>query len=208
MGLIFGPENLDVVLFPEKINGQYVAFTRPVSKNLAKLNMWLASSPDLIHWGKHKFLIAVRPKMWDCERIGASAVPIRTAEGWLEIYHGATADDIYCLGALLLDINNPSKVIARSNEPILKPEAIYEVEGFLGNVIFSCGAIDNGDQLIVYYGAADHVTAAAEFSIKGNYRHADTGKINLDIDFFAVDMAMPAVSTAKIYLIGYFILYP
>lgn len=165
-GIIFGPENLDVVLFPEKINDKFVAFTRPVSKNIAKLNMWLASSPDLIYWGEHKFLIGVRPTMWDSGRIGASAVPIRTAEGWLEIYHGATEDDIYCLGALLLDINDPEKVIARSSEPILKPEAIYEVEGFLGNVIFSCGAVDDGDQLIVYYGAADHVTAAAEFSIK------------------------------------------
>ena len=164
-GLIFGPENLDVVLFPEKVNGQYVAFTRPVSKNIAKLNMWLAYSPDLMHWGGHKFLIGVRPGMWDGGRIGASTVPIKTPRGWLEIYHGATADDVYCLGALLLDLDDPSRVIARSSEPIIKPEAPYEVEGFLGNVIFSCGAIDDGDRLIVYYGSADHVMAAAEFSI-------------------------------------------
>jgi len=165
-GIIFGPENLDVVLFPEKIHGKYVTFHRPVSKNLAKLNMWLAYSDDLLQWGGHQFLIGVRDGMWDSGRIGASAVPIKTAQGWLEIYHGATADDIYCLGAVLLDLHDPSQVIARSKEPIIKPEAPYEVEGFLGNVIFSCGAITDGDTVTVYYGAADHVMAAADFSIR------------------------------------------
>ena len=91
-----------------------------------------------------KCIAMSRPGMWDSARVGAGAAPIRTESGWLEIYHGANKDNRYCLGALLLDLNDPSKVIARSNEPIMEPIAPYEQTGFFGNVIFTNGQIVEG----------------------------------------------------------------
>jgi len=166
--IIFCPENLDVAIFPDKIDGKYVALHRPIPRQIGQPCMWLAYSPDLIHWGKHELIMQPRPGKWDSGRIGASAIPIKTEKGWLEIYHGATDSDVYCLGAVLLDIDNPAKIIARSEEAIIKPEAEYETSGFLPNVIFSCGATmeDDGDTINVYYGAADHITCGARFSMK------------------------------------------
>jgi predicted GH43/DUF377 family glycosyl hydrolase len=163
-GIIFCPENLDVCLFPEKVGGRYVALTRPVPKMIGAANMWLAYSPDLLHWGDHHFLMGITDN-WDSGRIGGGAVPIKTEHGWLTIYHGATPEDIYCLGTALLDLEEPQKVLARSPAPILRPEAPYEVDGFFGNVVFTCGATVDGDTVHVYYGAADCVMAAADFSL-------------------------------------------
>jgi len=165
-GIIFCPENLDVCIFPEKINGRYAALTRPVPKTMGAPNMWVAYSPDLIHWGDHHFLMGVQPGKWDSGRIGGGAVPIKTKQGWLTVYHGATKDDVYCLGAVLLDLKQPHKVLARCAEPILKPEVPYETSGFMKNVVFTCGAIQRGDTVSVYYGASDEVMAGADFSVK------------------------------------------
>jgi predicted GH43/DUF377 family glycosyl hydrolase len=103
--------------------------------------------------------------MWDSARIGAGAAPIRTAEGWLEIYHGANSENRYCLGALLLDLREPWKVLARSREPIMEPIAEYERSGFFGKVVFTNGHLVDGDRLTLYYGAADSVICAAHLSI-------------------------------------------
>lgn len=166
-GLIFAPEDRDVVIFPEKIAGQYLAFHRPYPKHIGTPAMWLARSPDLKYWGDHQKLIDVRPDSWDCVRIGAGAVPFRTPRGWVEIYHGADKDNRYCLGAVLLDGDDPSRVLARSAQPLLVPEAPYELTGLLGNVVFTCGAItSNPDEILLYYGAADSVTALAVTSTK------------------------------------------
>jgi predicted GH43/DUF377 family glycosyl hydrolase len=164
-GMIFPPHNKDCAIFDEKINGKYYAFHRPSSPELGGNYLWLAESPDLIHWGQHKCLATVRPGRWDSARVGAGAAPIRTEKGWLEIYHGANSDHRYCLGALLLDINDPSKVLARSSEPIMEPLQSYEQTGFFGNVVFTCGHYVQGDDLILYYGASDEVICAAGFSI-------------------------------------------
>ena len=83
-GLIFAPEDRDVVIFPEKIDGQYLAFHRPYPKHIGTPAMWLARSPDLKYWGGHQKLVDVRPDCWDCVRVGAGAVPFRTPKGWLE----------------------------------------------------------------------------------------------------------------------------
>jgi predicted GH43/DUF377 family glycosyl hydrolase len=104
--------------------------------------------------------------MWDSGRIGGGAVPIKTDHGWLELYHGATTDHRYCMGAVLLDLNNPAKVIARSLMPILEPETDYEKKGFFGDVVFSCGVIVDGDVVRMYYGVADTSIACAELSLK------------------------------------------
>ncbi|MDD3969545.1 MAG: glycosidase, partial [Proteiniphilum sp.] len=91
--------------------------------------------------------------------------PIRTEEGWLEIYHGANAAHRYCLGALLLDLQDPSKVLARSMEPIMEPLAAYEQTGFFGNVVFTNGHYREGDRLRIFYGASDEMICGAQFSI-------------------------------------------
>ena len=164
-GIIFAPENLDVAIFPEKVNGRFVALHRPVPRMFGAPNMWVAYSPDLMAWGEHHFLMGIREDAWDSGRIGAAAVPIRTERGWLEIYHGATPDNHYCLGALLLAPDEPHEIIARGTEPILSPEQPYEIDGFVPNVCFSCGALAEDDRLVIYYGGADTVMAGCEISI-------------------------------------------
>jgi predicted GH43/DUF377 family glycosyl hydrolase len=159
-GMIFPPHNKDCAIFNEKRNGKYYALHRPSGNYI-----WLAQSPDLLHWGNHRCIAMSRPGMWDSARVGAGAAPIRTESGWLEIYHGANKDNRYCLGVLLLDLNDPSRVIARSNEPIMEPIAPYEQTGFFGNVIFTNGQIVEGDLIKIYYGASDEVICGAELSI-------------------------------------------
>ncbi len=128
--------------------------------------IWIAQSPDLRHWGNHRCVARTRPGRWDSARIGAGCAPIRTDRGWLMIYHGADEAHRYCLGAMLLDAEDPSKVLARSDRPILEPEAPYEQTGFFGNVVFSNGQIVDGDRIALYYGASDEVICRADFSVR------------------------------------------
>lgn len=164
-GMIFPPHNKDCALFEEKIGGQYFTLHRPSSPELGGNYIWIASSPDRFHWGGHKCVATTRHGMWDSARVGAGAAPIRTSEGWLEIYHGADHNHRYCLGALLLDINDPTKVLARSKEPIMEPLAPYEQTGFFGNVVFTNGHLVDGDTITMYYGASDEVICMAKLSI-------------------------------------------
>ena len=164
-GVIFHPENKDVVIFPEQIGGRYWALHRPHSPLFQKNDMWLAESPDLLCWGRHRHLMGLRPGAWDETRIGAGAVPFRVDAGWLEIYHGANRDNRYCLGAVLLDARQPERILARSSQPIFTPDAPYEQAGFFGQVVFSCGLLCEDDTLKIYYGAADTTTAYAEMPL-------------------------------------------
>ena len=165
-GMIFPAHNKDCAIFEEKVNERFYAFHRPSSPEIGGNYIWLASSPDGDHWGNHQCIAQTRKGKWDNVRIGAGAAPIRTDEGWLEIYHGANEDNQYCLGALLLDINDPSNVLARSEEPIMVPTEEYEKTGFFGNVIFTNGHLVDGDEITMYYGAADEVICGAKFSIR------------------------------------------
>ncbi|GHU68560.1 glycosidase [Bacteroidia bacterium] len=164
-GMIFPPHNKDCALFEEKINGKYYALHRPSSPELGGNYIWLAESPDRQHWGNHKCIALTRNGMWDETRTGAGAAPIKTPEGWLEIYHGADKNHRYCLGALLLDLKNPSKVLARSTQPIMEPVASYEQTGFFGNVVFTNGHYVEGDTIHLYYGAGDEVVCGATLSM-------------------------------------------
>jgi predicted GH43/DUF377 family glycosyl hydrolase/glycosyltransferase involved in cell wall biosynthesis len=166
-GVMFQPDQKDVVLFPEKVNGKYVAFTRPMPGSFSRvLGVWIAESDDLVHWGGHRIVAEPRHRMWDEMRIGASVVPIRTDDGWLELYHGADRMNRYGMGALLLDHGDPTKVLARSTRPVLTPEESYEKEGFLHDVVFPTGHIDlGGGRIRVYYGGADTNVCAADMSI-------------------------------------------
>ncbi|WP_158797928.1 glycoside hydrolase family 130 protein [Pedobacter sp. L105] len=165
-GLILPPHNKDCAIFEEKINGKFYALHRPSSVDLGGNFIWLAESPDGLHWGNHKCIVKTRDDLWDSARVGAGAAPIKTAEGWLEVYHGANKKNQYCLGAFLMDLEDPSKVIARTKEPIMLPLETYELSGFFGYVVFTNGHIIDGDTLTVYYGAADEFVCGAHFSIQ------------------------------------------
>ena len=165
-GMIFSPHNKDCCLFEEKINDKYYALHRPSGIDLGGNYIWIASSPDLIHWGQHKCILTTRPDSWDSARVGAGASPIKTELGWLEIYHGADDAHKYHLGAILLDLDDPSIVLARSKEPILSPDMDYEQTGFFGNVVFTNGHLVEGDEITMYYGASDEVICGATLSVK------------------------------------------
>lgn len=169
-GIIFPPPNRDVTIFPERIGGRYAALHRPMPEVLGEPAIWMAWSSDLTSWGDHRVVARARRDTWDDGKVGGGAVPFRVQVGqrgaWLAVYHGVSRSPLeYALGALLLDADDPSRVIARSREPILKPEASYEREGFFGGVVFTCGVLPEGDRVRVYYGAADGVTAVADLSL-------------------------------------------
>ncbi len=169
-GVIFCPENKDVVLFPEPIAGSFAALHRPVCGTpFTRPEMWVARSPDLLHWGEHAPL-ALSGGAWQTGRVGAGVPPLRVDDGWLEIYHGnqqpTRPGDVgtYYGGLLLLDPDDPAHILRRGHEPFLLPETSFEVEGFVPNVVFPTGVVRAGESLLVYYGAADCATAVAEFS--------------------------------------------
>lgn len=170
LGLILPPENKDAAIFPGQIDGKYFMLHRPVPKSIGSPEMWIAESPDLLHWGNHRYLIGLREHSWDNGRIGGGAVPFLTNEGWLELYHGADMNDRYCMGAVLLDRKDPGKVLARSRVPVLMPETDYEMNGFFGGVVFSCGVLPMDQTVRMYYGAADEVMACADLSLEDIYR--------------------------------------
>ncbi len=172
-GIVFPSENKDVTLFPRKIGGRYVALHRPNPRtHFSPPEMWLATSDNLTDWGTHT-PIDVRVGDWSAGRIGGGCPPIETDRGWLVIYHGndktASADEAYVGryfgAALLLDRDDPGRVIAHSDGPIMAPETEYERVGFVPNVVFPTGAVANDDKLLVYYGAADTSTAVVEWSM-------------------------------------------
>ena len=165
-GVIFCPDNKDVVIFPDKISGKYYALHRPSSPLFGKQQIWISESCDLICWGNHRYLMAPGYGDWDKMKIGAGAVPFLTEEGWLEIYHGVNNSNHYSLGAVLLDANDPSKIISRTETPIMVPQEDYESHGFFGNVVFTCGLLCEDKKLKIYYGAADTVMCYAEISLE------------------------------------------
>jgi predicted GH43/DUF377 family glycosyl hydrolase len=169
-GVVFCPENKDVVLFPDRIGGAFAALHRPVCGTpFTRPEIWVARSPDLLHWGGHAPL-AVSGGAWQSGRVGAGAPPVRVPDGWLEIYHGNRQPTrpgevgAYYGGVILLDPGEPSRVLRRSPGPFFLPEADFEVKGFVPYVVFPTGVVREGASLLVYYGAADATTAVAEFS--------------------------------------------
>lgn len=155
-----GRNNRNSVLFPEKIGGRFVRFDRPMGDDeLEPSDMCLSYSDDLSDWSDTRILMKPRSGCWDSLKIGGGAVPIRTSEGWLAIYHGVdrTCNGfIYRLGVMLLDLEDPARIIARGGLPVLWPDRPYEMRGRVGNVTFGCNALVEDDGLVrVYYGAAD-----------------------------------------------------
>ncbi|HUS92731.1 MAG TPA: glycoside hydrolase family 130 protein [Phycisphaerae bacterium] len=162
LGVIFPPYQKDVCIFPEKVRGLYVCRHRPYKSEFNPASIWTAYSPDLLSWGRHERTLAPTPGTWEAERVGCGAPPIRTDDGWLEIYHAADATGRYHLGAMLSDAEHPERVLTRSRRPVMGPEADYELKGVYGNCVFSNGLIVEDDgTMTVYYGAADRICAAA-----------------------------------------------
>jgi beta-1,4-mannooligosaccharide/beta-1,4-mannosyl-N-acetylglucosamine phosphorylase len=170
-GPVMPPEDKDAALFPVKFNGLWAMLHRPVPKSkILGAHIWVSFSPNLKHWGEHQEIIQAREGgWWDANKIGLCAPPMQTKEGWLILYHGVrttASGSIYRLGLALLDLENPAKVIRRTDEWIFGPKAHYEREGDVDDVVFPCGWIKKKDKVFIYYGAADSriCLATADFN--------------------------------------------
>jgi predicted GH43/DUF377 family glycosyl hydrolase len=157
--IITQPQNRGASLFPEKINGKYWKLDRPGGGDGSNGDIWISSSPDLIHWGCFKPVIASNYRFWNGQKIGPTP-PIKTKDGWLVIMHGVfrpAGGTYYYIGAILLDLVEPWKVIGKTNSYLMAPEMPYERNGNCDNTIFPCGAIadEARDELRLYYGACD-----------------------------------------------------
>ncbi|MFQ5531887.1 MAG: glycoside hydrolase family 130 protein [Candidatus Nanoarchaeia archaeon] len=178
-GIIFREQNKDAFLFPEKIRGRYVALHRPEGFfEFSKPSIWISHSPDMKYWGDEKSIMRPRKDSWEEHRMGGGAPPIKTKKGWLLIYHGVKNvrdKSTYSAGAALLDLKDPSKVIARSpkNKPLIKPGEKYEKSGFIDNVVFPTGAVLSNDKkdLLIYAGGADSIVSVKKIAIKDIFRH-------------------------------------
>jgi beta-1,4-mannooligosaccharide/beta-1,4-mannosyl-N-acetylglucosamine phosphorylase len=163
----FLPHNRNVVLFPRKINGKYAMFSRPSDTGHTPFgDIFYSESPDMIHWGKHRFVMQPKPWTWQSTKVGAGPTPIETTEGWLLIYHGVLTSCngfVYSMGAALLDLDEPWKVMYRSAPYLMSPQMLYECMGDVPNVVFPCAALADADtgRIALYYGAADTVTGLA-----------------------------------------------
>jgi predicted GH43/DUF377 family glycosyl hydrolase len=160
-GVVLDESNRNASLFPERIDGRYVMFHRRMP------DIWIAYSDDLKTWYDHRIVMKPVPKSnWESYKIGIGGPPIKTKAGWLLIYHGVSSNNVYSLGIALLDLDDPSIVLARQHEPLLKPELDWEIEGHIPNVVFSCGQAEIGERILVYYCGADTVIGVAEIDKK------------------------------------------
>jgi beta-1,4-mannooligosaccharide/beta-1,4-mannosyl-N-acetylglucosamine phosphorylase len=163
----FLPFNRNGVLFPRRIRGRYAMLSRPSDNGHTPFgDIFYSESPDLIHWGRHRHVMGTVPWTWQSTKVGAGPTPIETDAGWLLIYHGVLTSCngfVYSMGAALLDLDQPWKVIARGREYLLSPQVSYEQVGDVPNVVFPCAALVDAptDRLTIYYGAADTVVCMA-----------------------------------------------
>ena len=178
------PDNRNMVLFPERIDGKYVRLERPFPVysrgGKDRFDLWLSKSPDLVYWGETELVLAVEDVPYANDKIGPAAPPIKTDKGWLTTFHAVDKEDgrgkngwetawrkRYCAGIMLLDLEDPTKVVGMSKLPLIAPENYYETEkGFRQQVIFPGGMIleDNGE-VKIYYGASDTVECLATANV-------------------------------------------
>lgn len=173
------PENRNMVLFPEKINGNYVRLERPMpvyGRDGMKFDIFLSESPDLVYWGKSRLVMGVEHVPFANEKIGPGAPPIKTDKGWIMLFHAVDFDPArgkngweptwkkrYTIGVALLDLKDPSKVIGMYKRPLMIPEGYYELEqGYRTNALFPCAAlVDEGNVVRIYYSAGDCIIRMA-----------------------------------------------
>ena len=166
LGPAMPPEDKDAALFPRRIDGRWALIHRPTPL-AGPAHIWLAFSPDLRHWGDHTLLLPAREgAWWDAGKIGLGPPPLETPEGWLMLYHGVrstASGSLYRAGLVLLDLEDPRRVLHRTEEWVFGPSEPYEQTGDVGCVVFPCGWIHDPatDELRIYYGAADSAIALA-----------------------------------------------
>jgi predicted GH43/DUF377 family glycosyl hydrolase len=171
-GLV-GPDrdDKDCVLFPERISGKVTMLHRLESRvQIASFESFEALGNSQKFWNKYvthfKDYEVIAPKFsWEERKIGVGPPPIKTERGWLVLYHGVSLDRTYRAGAVLLDLDKPTKILARTSEPILEPETEFEKHGAVPNVVFPDGAVIRGEELLTYYGSADRVCCVASAPI-------------------------------------------
>ena len=171
------PDNRNMVLFPEKINGKYVRLERPMPMyGHNRFDIWLSESPDLVYWGNSKLVLGAEDVPYCNDKIGPAAPPIKTDKGWLTLFHSVDIDDTrgkngweptwkkrYVIGIMLLDLKDPSRVVGMSKLPLMVPETEIELKGgFRDNVLFPCALIPEDDGTIkIYYGVGDAIVCLA-----------------------------------------------
>lgn len=163
----FLPFNRNAVLFPRRVNGNYLMLSRPSDSGHTPFgDIFLSESPDMQYWGKHRHVMSRSGNWWENLKIGGGAAPIETTEGWLIFYHGVSgtcSGYVYSIGGAILDIDNPSVVKYRCENFLLTPEEWYEERGFVPNVTFPCATIQDAEtgRIAIYYGAADSYVGVA-----------------------------------------------
>jgi beta-1,2-mannobiose phosphorylase / 1,2-beta-oligomannan phosphorylase len=173
-------DDRDNTLFPEKINGKFALLRRPIQYvgpeyGTDRPGIWISYSDDLMEWSK-PILVAVSQKPWEGQKIGAAATPLKTDKGWLVLYHGVDTSSVYKVGAILLDLENPEKVIARTNNFIMEPEEYYEKVGLvIPNVVFPTANVIIGDLLYIYYGCCDTCISLATVKLDELLNHIIDG---------------------------------
>jgi beta-1,4-mannooligosaccharide/beta-1,4-mannosyl-N-acetylglucosamine phosphorylase len=178
------PENRNMVLFPEMIGGEYIRLERPMpvySRGRDRFDIWLSRSPDLVYWGRSELVFAVEDVPWANDKIGPTASPIKTEKGWLTLFHAVDIDPgrgkngwedkwqkRYTAGMMLLDLEDPTKVLAVCDKPLIAPDMPVETdEGFRQNVIFPCGVVAEDDgEVKIYYGASDTCVCLATAKVR------------------------------------------
>ena len=176
----FLPFNRNGVLFPRRIADRYAMLSRPSDDGHTRFgDIFYSESPDLVHWGRHRHVMGTRAWSWESTKIGAGPTPIETGAGWLVIYHGVLTSCngfVYSMGAALLDLDEPWRVISRGRDYLLSPQLAYEQVGDVPNVVFPCAAlVDHArDRLTIYYGGADTVVCLAHGYLSEVVRFAGT----------------------------------
>lgn len=171
----FLPYNRNAVLFPRKLNGNFVMLSRPCDNgHTAFGDIFVSESPDMVYWGKHRHVMGKSDNWWESLKIGGGAAPIETDKGWLIFYHGVvnTCNGyVYSVGAAILDIDQPSKVLHRCSRYVLTPEEWYEERGFVPNVCFPCCTLHDSatGRIALYYGCADSYVGVAYTTVEEIY---------------------------------------
>lgn len=160
-------DDRDVLMFPERINGKVVLLTRPKFKDgrVKMPSIWISFTDDITDY-KEPELFMTGKAWWEVQRMGAGTPPIKTEYGWFFLYHGVDKDGVYRVGAVLCDLNDPRKIIARTKEPIMAPEKDYETCGIYEGCVFPTGTVVKDGTLYVYYGCADQYVSLATCDFK------------------------------------------
>lgn len=171
LGVVCPPEDKNAALLPRRVGEHFVLLHRPRTVLGGRADVWLSRSADLRSWLAPERVFSTRPGMWDCEGVGVGPPPLETPEGWLVAYHGVrqtVAGQLYRVGLALLDLEDPVRVVRRSPEWVLGPQAPYELSGDVPGVVFPCGWVHDPatDELRLYYGAADTCIAMAHASLR------------------------------------------